>query len=41
VWVDEEENPFNKDWETFPPDELADHCGESPSDYHESENSKS
>jgi len=27
VWVDEEENPFDKDWETFPPSELADHCG--------------
>jgi hypothetical protein len=25
--VDEEENPFDKDWESFPPDELADHCG--------------
>lgn len=27
VWVDEEENPFDKDWESFPPEELADHCG--------------
>jgi len=27
VWVDEEENPFDKDWENFPPEELADHCG--------------
>ena len=27
VWVDEEENPFDKDWESFPPSELADHCG--------------
>lgn len=27
VWVDEEENPFDKDWEEFPPSELADHCG--------------
>jgi len=27
VWVDEEENPFDKDWEAFPPSELADHCG--------------
>lgn len=27
VWVDEEDNPFDKDWETFPPAELADHCG--------------
>jgi hypothetical protein len=27
VWVDEEANPFDKDWESFPPEELADHCG--------------
>lgn len=25
--MDEEENPFDKDWESFPPEELADHCG--------------
>lgn len=25
--MDEEPNPFDKDWESFPPEELADHCG--------------
>lgn len=25
--MDEEENPFDKEWESFPPEELADHCG--------------
>ena len=25
--MDEEANPFDKDWESFPPEELADHCG--------------
>lgn len=29
VWVDEEANPFDKNWEKFPPSELADHCGAS------------
>jgi hypothetical protein len=27
VWVDEEENPFDQDWEQFPDEEVADHCG--------------
>ena len=33
VWMDEEENPFDKDWESFPPSELADHYGVSDISY--------